>query len=97
MGSEEFVRRLHSGPTSRTKNFTRLKEALELGYFTELYNATGNGPKLVWARANARGSGHADFTVWDQNKRWSRDLELTSACVERVWVWTHGSLDIVFP
>jgi hypothetical protein len=73
------VRRLHSGPNEQDEGCTRLKEALELGYFTDLYNISGNAPKLVWARANARGTGHADFTVWDLNKRWSRDVELTSA------------------
>ncbi len=78
MGSAEFVRRLHAGGEEQNENMTRLKEDLELGYFAEQYNAA-NEPALVWAQLNPPGSGHADFTVWSEDKSWSRDLELTSA------------------
>jgi hypothetical protein len=78
MGVEEFVRRLHAESDEQDEDFTRLKETLELGFFTELYNASGKGRRLVWARANPRRSGHADFTVWSDDQKWCRDLELTS-------------------
>lgn len=75
MGSTAFVDALHRGDNAPA--LVEIKEALELRQFAELYNQI-NTPKLIYARANPRGSGRADFTVWDNNQKWSRDLELTS-------------------
>ena len=75
MGSDAFDNALHRD--DRTSAITELKEKLELGLFAQFYNET-NTPQLIYARANPRGSGGADYTVWDETQTWSRDLELTS-------------------
>jgi hypothetical protein len=74
-GSRGFVDAVHHG--SKTDSLIKLKEDLALGQFSEFYNR-GNSPKLGYAQRNERGSGRADFTVWDEALRWNRDLELTS-------------------
>jgi hypothetical protein len=75
MGTSAFVDALHRG--DNTPVLVEIKEALALGQFAELYNLT-NDPKRIYARANPRGTGSADFTVCDGARAWSRDLELTS-------------------
>jgi hypothetical protein len=75
MGSNAFHDAIHRD--DQTPALIELKEKLALGQFAQFYNQT-NTPKLIYARANAPGSGGADFTVWDETQSWTRDLELTS-------------------
>ena len=75
MGLNAFLDAIHRD--NKTPAVIELKEKLALGQFAQFYNQT-NTPKLTFARANPRGSGGADFTVWDETQSWSRDLELTS-------------------
>jgi hypothetical protein len=72
-----------------TDSLTSLKEALELGLFSEAYNRT-KLPKLTYASRHPSRSGRADFTVWDESLRWSRDLELTS-------IWKRGDDSLEVP
>ncbi len=74
-GSRAFVDALHKG--SETEALTRLKEDLALVQFFEIYNRT-NSPKLKCAARNPAGPDRADFTIWDESREWSRDMELTS-------------------
>ncbi len=76
MGADEYVRRSYSS-SKPTPDFTRLKEAKYLGCFAKQYNEV-NSPTLVWARRNEAGSGHADFSVYDDNKSYACDLEITA-------------------
>jgi hypothetical protein len=76
MGADEYLRRSYSSGQS-TPEFTRLKEAKYLGYFAEQYNEL-KVPALVWARRNEAGSGHADFSVYDDNKSCLCDIEITA-------------------
>ncbi len=76
MGAAEYLKRSYaSGKPS--PDFTELKEAQYLGHFTEQYNQA-HSPKLVWARRNMAGSDHADFSVYDENKSYLRDIEITA-------------------
>ena len=75
MGPNAFLDAIHRD--DQTPVLIELKETLALGQFAQFYNQA-NAPKLTFARANPRGSGSADFTVWDETQSWSRDLELTS-------------------
>ena len=76
MGADEYLRQSYSSGQP-TPEFTRLKEAKYLGYFAEQYNEL-NTPGLVWARRNEAGSGHADFSVYDDKKSYLCDLEITA-------------------
>jgi hypothetical protein len=74
--ADDYLSKSYSS-SKPTPEFTRLKEAKYLGYFAEQYNVT-NSPTLAWARRNDAGSGHADFSVYDQNKVYLCDIELTA-------------------
>jgi hypothetical protein len=80
----EFLEKLYSDePVS--EELKEIKEGLELGAFAVKYN-DDNEPKLMYAIRNPRGSAHADYTVFDQNRNLVCDLELTSVW-ERPNTW----------
>jgi hypothetical protein len=76
LGADEYLRQSYSS-CKPTPEFTRLKEAQYLGYFSEQYNKV-NSPTLAWARRNDAGTGHADFSVYDQSKVYLSDIEITA-------------------
>ncbi len=80
----EFLQKLYSDE-SVSEEFKEIKEGLDLGAFALKYN-DGNAPKLMYAVRNPRRSGHADYTVFDQNRELVCDLELTSVW-ERPNTW----------
>lgn len=80
MGADEYVRQSYApNPTS---DFKRLQERKYLGCFAKQYNQAGYSPQLIWAFQNERGSGHADFSVYDENKAYLCDIEVTALFTE---------------
>ena len=81
-----FLERLYScEPVSA--EFKEIKEGLQLGGFALRYNDC-NKPKLIYAVRNPDHSGHADYTVFDDDRGLVCDLELTSVW-ERPKTWNE--------
>jgi hypothetical protein len=76
MGAGEYLRCSYSSGKP-SPDFTELKEAQYFCIFARQYNEVLS-PKLVWVRRNQPGSGRADFTVYDENKCYLRDIEVTA-------------------
>jgi hypothetical protein len=74
IGAAAFVERLYSGRDD--PELTRIKEDWILGAFTIRYNAT-RSPSLVYARRNAAGTDHADFSVYGTDCSMICDIEVT--------------------
>ncbi len=80
-----FLKKLHSDEHVDDDELKKVKEGLELGGFALKYN-DGNKPQLMYAVRNPARSGHADYTVFDENRGLLCDLELTSVW-ERPNTW----------
>jgi hypothetical protein len=76
MGADEYVRQSYAPEPS--SDFKRLQERKYLGCFAKQYNEGGRAPALVWACQHERGSRHADFSVYDESKRYLCDIEITA-------------------
>jgi hypothetical protein len=74
IGAAAFVQRLYSGRDD--PELTGIKEDWILGAFTVRYNATRSS-RLVYARRNAAGTGHADFSVYGADCSMICDVEVT--------------------
>src|SRR5213083_2218241 len=77
----EFARQLYSSQKPMA-GFNQTKEDWILGKFAEVYNNHARpdlgGPEMVWACSNPGGSGLADFSVYDSNRSYLRDVEVTA-------------------
>jgi len=76
MGADEYLQQSYAPKPSN--DFKRLQERKYLGCFAKQYNQVGHTPAIVWACQHERGSGHADFSVYDENKRYLWDIEITA-------------------